>query len=207
MYAVHPPWFYRALSPKYLLCRVPVQEKVVYLTFDDGPVPEATPEVLKILKEHGIKATFFCVGENVFKHRDIFDIITADGHAAGNHSYNHLNGWKVSPGAYYNNVVKCREQFESKLFRPPHGRFTPAQYFVLRNDFRFVLWSVLTMDYHHAVSPEQCLQNAISGLEPGSIIVFHDSVKAREKILFALPRFIEYALQQGYRFDVLNENL
>ena len=204
MYAVHPPWFYRILSPKYLLCRVPVKNKEVYLTFDDGPVPEVTPEVLKILEGYKIKATFFCVGENVHKHRDIFENIIADGHAAGNHTYNHVNGWKASPGAYYNNVMRCHEQFESKLFRPPHGRFTPAQYFILRNDFRFVLWSLLTMDYHHAVSPEQCLINATSGLEPGAVIVFHDSIKARENMLFALPHFIEYALEQGYGFRTLD---
>jgi len=207
MYAVHPPWFYRALSPKYLLCRVPTQRKVAYLTFDDGPVPEATPEVLDILGRFNIKASFFCVGDNVKKHKDIFERIRADGHAVGNHSFSHINGWKVSPGAYYNNVMHCRDFFESKLFRPPHGRFTPGQYFILRNDFRFVLWSVLTMDYHHAVSPEQCLGNAMENLEPGSVIVFHDSIKAKEKLMYALPVFLEHALGQGYSFESLNEDL
>ena len=205
MYAVRPPWFYRALSPKYLLCRVPGLEKKAFLTFDDGPVPEATPEVLELLKKHNVKATFFCVGDNVRKHKDIFNRITADGHAVGNHSFNHLSGWKTSPGSYYNNVMKCRDFFDSKLFRPPHGRFTPGEYFILKNDFRFILWSVLTMDYHHAVSPEQCLSNATDNLEPGAIIVFHDSIKAREKMLFALPRLIEQAHAQGYRFEGISE--
>jgi len=204
MYAVRPPWFYRALSPDYLLCQVPVNRKVAYLTFDDGPVPEVTPDVLLVLKQKNVQATFFCVGDNVRKHRDVFDMLTADGHAVGNHTFNHLNGWKTSPGAYYNNVMHCREYFESKLFRPPHGRLTPGQYFILRNDFRFILWSALTMDYHHAVSPEQCLLNATANLRPGAIIVFHDSVKAREKMLFALPRFIDHALEQGYTFGTLN---
>ena len=207
MYEVHPPWFYRALSPKYLLCQVPGNRKVAYLTFDDGPVPEATPEVLEILRQKQVRATFFCVGDNVKKYGAIFNALTADGHAVGNHTFNHLNGWKVSPGAYYNNVMHCREYFGSKLFRPPHGRFTPGQYFILSNDFRFILWSALTMDYHPAVSPEQCLANAVNNLSPGSIIVFHDSVKAREKMLYALPRFIEHALGQGYSFEVLNEKL
>ena len=207
MYAVRPPWFYRALSPDYLLCQVPVSRKVVYLTFDDGPVPEATPDVLEVLKQKKVQATFFCVGDNVRKHRDIFDMLTADGHAVGNHTFNHLNGWKTSPGAYYNNVMQCREYFERKLFRHPHGRLTPSQYFILRNDFRFILWSALTMDYHHAVSPEQCLLNATANLRPGAIIVFHDSIKAREKMLYALPRFIEHALGQGYTFETLNANL
>lgn len=207
MVAIHPPWFYKALSPKYLLCQVPRNDKVVYLTFDDGPVPEVTPETLEILRSNHIKATFFCVGENVHRDKEIFDTITADGHAVGNHTFNHMNGWKTSPGAYYNNVMHCREYLESKLFRPPHGRFTPGQYFILRNDFRFVLWSALTMDYLHAVSPEQCLLNATTSLRPGAIIVFHDSIKAREKMLFALPRFIEHALGQGYMFEILNEKL
>ena len=207
MHAVRPPWFYRALSPKYLLCQVPSITKVAYLTFDDGPVPEATPEVLQILEAFKVKATFFCVGDNVRKQRDIFDRIVAEGHAVGNHTSDHVNGWKSSPGAYYNNVMHCREYVASKLFRPPHGRFTPGQYLILRNDFRWILWSVLTMDYHHAVSPEQCLLNVTTSLEPGAIIVFHDSIKAREKMLFALPRFIEYALGQGYRFEVLHEQL
>jgi peptidoglycan/xylan/chitin deacetylase (PgdA/CDA1 family) len=207
MYAVHPPWFYRVLSPKYLLCQVPARHKVAYLTFDDGPVPEATPGVLDILENFKIKATFFCVGDNVRKHRDVFERIMADGHAVGNHSFNHLSGWKTSPGAYYNNVMECREYFESKLFRPPHGRFTPGQYFVLRNDFRFVLWSVLTMDYHPSVSPEQCLLNATENLSPGAIIVFHDSIKSKEKMIFALPGFIEYALAQGYTFEALSHEI
>jgi len=203
MYAVRPPWFYKVLSPKYLLCRVPIQDKVAYLTFDDGPIPDVTPDVLHLLEQYKIKATFFCVGDNVRKYKDIFDRITADGHTVGNHTFNHLSGWKTSPGAYYNNVVHCREYFDSKLFRPPHGRFTPAQYFLLRNDFRFILWSVLSMDYHHAVSPEQCLTNAKENLEPGAIIVFHDSIKAREKLMYALPRFIEYVRAEGYSFEKL----
>jgi peptidoglycan/xylan/chitin deacetylase (PgdA/CDA1 family) len=207
MYAVHPPWFYRALSPKYLLCQVPASKKVVYLTFDDGPVPEVTPDVIKILNDFNVKATFFCVGDNVRKHKDIFDRLVSEGHAVGNHSFNHINGWKTSPGAYYNNVMHCRDFFDSRLFRPPHGRLTPSQYLLLKKDFRFVLWSVLTMDYHHAISPEQCLRNATENLLPGSIIVFHDSIKAREKLLFALPAFIEYALAEGYTFATLSANL
>jgi peptidoglycan-N-acetylglucosamine deacetylase len=207
MYSVHPPWFYRALSPKYLLCRVPVQEKTVFLTFDDGPVPGITPEVLAILDSFNVKASFFCVGDNVRKHKDIFDRIVKDGHAVGNHTFNHMNGWKTSPGADYNNVMHCSDFFESRLFRPPHGRFTTSQYFLLRKDFRFVLWSVLTMDYHHAVSPEQCLRNVTGNLFPGSVIVFHDSEKACEKLLFALPAFLKYAKDMDYSFAPLHAGL
>ena len=205
MYAVRPPWIYRVLSPAYLLCSLPVKEKEIFLTFDDGPVPEATPDVLSILGQFGVKATFFCVGDNVRRHPDIFNNILADGHCVGNHSFNHISGWKTSPGAYYNNVMRCRDYFDTTLFRPPHGRFTPAQYFILKKDFRFILWSVLTMDYHPKVTPEACLTNATSNLAPGDIIVFHDSVKAREKVLFALPRYLEYVLAKGYSFKLLAE--
>lgn len=207
MYAVRPPWIYRILSPRYLLCRVVTSEKIAYLTFDDGPVPEVTTWVLDLLREKGVRASFFCVGDNVRKHPEVYGRILSEGHVAGNHTYNHLNGWKASPGAYYNNVMRCMDYVDTKLFRPPHGRFSPAQYFILRNDFRFVLWSVLTMDYHQGVSPEQCLHNANSNLEPGAIVVFHDSIKAKEKLEYALPRFIEHALTTGYKFGVLNHNL
>jgi len=201
---VCPPWFYRVLSPRYLLCQVPASNRTAYLTFDDGPVPEATPDVLKVLHDYRVKATFFCVGNNVRQHREIFQHVLEDGHTVGNHSFDHINGWKTSPGAYYNNVMHCRDFVESRLFRPPHGRFTPSQYLLLKKEFRFVLWSVLTMDYHHAVSPEQCFINAKENLLPGSIIVFHDSVKAKKNLLTALPGFIEYALSEGYSFEALN---
>jgi len=147
MNAVRPPFFLRWFSPEYIVCDMPGEEKIIYLTFDDGPTPEVTPEVLDILAKYGAKATFFMVGEQVYKFPGIFERVRNDGHATGNHTFHHLNGWHTSPGAYAEDVNRCSELFETRLFRPPYGRFTPSQYFLLRNDFKFILWSVLTHDF------------------------------------------------------------
>jgi len=201
MSAVRPPFFFRWLSPKYIVCDLPGEEKVIYLTFDDGPVPEATPEVLTILKQYQATATFFVVGENVRKHPDIFEMVRRDGHTIGNHSFHHLDGWKTSPGAYIEDVRRCKDYVETQLFRPPFGRFTPSQFFLLRNDFRFILWSVLTCDFNRNTTPEQCLQHAIDSTRNGSIVVFHDNLKSIEKVRFALPEFLEHFSGLGYRFE------
>ncbi len=199
------PFFIKWLCPRYILCEIPGDEKVIYLTFDDGPVPEATPEVLDILNKYHVKATFFMVGDNVRKHPEIFDRVLKDGHAAGNHTFHHLNGWHTSPGAYIEDVYRCRAYFETRLFRPPYGRFSPSQFLLLRKDFRFILWSVLTYDFHRHTTPEQCLKNAIDHTGSGSIVVFHDSPKAMEKVRYTLPRFLEHFGELGYRFLGLND--
>jgi peptidoglycan/xylan/chitin deacetylase (PgdA/CDA1 family) len=201
------PFFLRWLSPKYLLCEISGAEKVIYLTFDDGPVPEATPEILDILNKYDAKATFFLVGDNVRKHPEIFERIRQDGHATGNHTFHHLNGWHISPGAYIEDVYRCRTFFETRLFRPPYGRLTPSQYLLLRKDFKVILWSVLTYDFHRHITPEQCLKNAIDNTHSGSIVVFHDSLKALEKVRYALPRFLEHFGGLGYRFDILSDRV
>ena len=200
MNVIRPPFLYRWLSPKYLLCELPSTEKVIYLTFDDGPIPEVTPGVLKTLEQYGAKATFFCVGDNVKKHPDIFRMVVEKGHVVGNHTFHHLNGWQTSPGSYVEDVFRCDDFFKTRLFRPPHGRFTPSQYFLLRNRYRFVLWSVLTCDFHRNTSPEQCLQNAVSNTTPGAIVVFHDSLKAAERMTYALPRYLDHFAEKGYSF-------
>ena len=201
MSSVRAPFFFRWLSPEYLTCEVPSQDKVIYLTFDDGPIPEATPEVLDILEKYGATATFFVVGDNVRKHPGIFELVQQAGHTIGNHTFHHLNGWKTSPGAYAEDVSRCRDFFVSPLFRPPYGRFTPSQYFLLRNDFHFILWSVLSRDFDRKVSPQQCLRNAIHHSRQGSVVVFHDNLKSIEKVRFALPRFLEHFAGMGYRFE------
>ncbi|MCX6243643.1 MAG: polysaccharide deacetylase family protein [Bacteroidetes bacterium] len=206
MNAVRPPFFFRILSPEYLLCSVPTQEKVLYLTFDDGPVPGITPEVLRILQERNVMATFFVVGENVKKHPDVFRLIIAAGHAVGNHTFHHLNGWKTPPAMYVEDVMRCNEYLTTKLFRPPYGRFTPSQYYLLRKQYRFILWSVLSGDYNRKITPEQCLSNVLENSVPGSIIVFHDSLKAKDKLLYALPRFLDHFLGEGYRFERLSDS-
>jgi len=203
MIPVRPPFFYRWFSPGYLVCSLPGTEKVIYLTFDDGPIPEVTPEVLSILKHYGVKATFFVVGDNVKKHPEVFEQVRQDGHTIGNHTFHHLNGWKTPPGAYIEDVMRCREYFTTRLFRPPYGRFSPAQYFLLRKDFRFVLWSVLTGDYSKSVTPDQCLENAIGNTGNGSVVVFHDNLKAVENVRYALPRFLEHFLALGFHFQGL----
>ena len=205
MKAVEAPFFFRWLSPKYLVCDLPAEEKVIFLTFDDGPVPEATPEVLDILQKYNTKATFFVVGDNVRKNPDTFNMVLSAGHAIGNHTFHHLNGWHTPPGAYIEDIHRCREFFNTKLFRPPYGRFTPSQYFLLRKEFRFILWSVLTRDFHRHTTPEQCLANAISHTSSGSIVVFHDSIKAIHNVRYALARFIEYFINEGYRFDTVDK--
>jgi peptidoglycan/xylan/chitin deacetylase (PgdA/CDA1 family) len=183
---------------------MPAAGKVIYLTFDDGPIPGATPEVLDILRPYGARATFFMVGDNVRKHPAVFDMVMQEGHAAGNHTFHHLNGWKTSPGAYMEDVKNCRDLVPSRLFRPPYGRCTPTQYFLLRNDYRFVFWSVLTGDYSAAVSPEKCLANSLEFTGNGSIVVFHDNLKSIEKVRYALPRFLEHFTGLGYRFEALD---
>jgi len=204
MKAVRPPFFFRWFNPRYLVCELPHREKIIYLTFDDGPVPDATPEVLDILSEFRVQATFFLVGDNVRKHPDIFNRVMLEGHGIGNHTFHHLNGWQTPPGAYIEDVYRCREYFDTKLFRPPYGRFTPSQYFLLRKDFKFILWSVLTYDFHRHTTPAQCLKNAIDHTQNGSIVVFHDSLKSIDNVRFALPGFLEHFLKLDYRFELLS---
>ncbi|MCX6266577.1 MAG: polysaccharide deacetylase family protein [Bacteroidetes bacterium] len=200
---VQPPFFVRWLSPEYVVCDLPGPEKVIYLTFDDGPVPEATTQVLDILSDYHAHATFFMVGDNVHRHPEAFNRVKQDGHAIGNHTFHHLNGWHTPPGAYIEDVYSCREYFNTKLFRPPYGRFTPSQYFLLRKDFRFILWSALTYDFDRRTTPGQCLKNAIDHTTNGSIVVFHDSLKSLDNVRYTLPRFLEHFSNLKYRFQTL----
>jgi peptidoglycan/xylan/chitin deacetylase (PgdA/CDA1 family) len=203
MFSVRLPFFFRVFDRRYLYCSIPASEKVIYLTFDDGPIPVVTPGVLSILKERNIMATFFCTGENVKKHPDIFAEISGAGHAIGNHTFHHLNGWKTPPAEYVEDVLLCNDYFKTDLFRPPYGKFTPIQYFILRKQYRIILWSVLSGDYHQGISKEQCLSNVMNYIRPGSIVVFHDSLKAKENLFYALPRFLDHFLEEGYRFKKL----
>jgi peptidoglycan-N-acetylglucosamine deacetylase len=201
---IREPFIFRFFNEKYLTCRIPNPENKIFLTFDDGPIPEVTPHVLKILERQSIKATFFCIGDNVKKYPDVFQQIREAGHAIGNHSFNHMNGWKTPAGQYVDNVMRCNEYFTTTLFRPPYGRFSLTQYYLLRKHFRFILWSVLSRDFDLRVTPDQCLDNVMRATTSGSVIVFHDSLKAKEKVLFTLPRFIDQVLEKGYRFDPIH---
>jgi peptidoglycan-N-acetylglucosamine deacetylase len=206
MYLVRPPYLLKKLFPE-AVWRMNALEKKIYLTFDDGPVPEVTPLVLDILKQEHIKATFFCVGGNVVKHPELFAEILKQGHAVGNHTYNHLKGWNTDTGKYLDNINQCAEVVPSALFRPPYGKMKKSQARLLLSKSApahlpstIVMWDVLSGDYDKNTSPEKCLKNVTDNLRKGSIILFHDSIKAQPNMLFALPRFIQFAKQNGYEF-------
>ncbi|MBQ2541231.1 MAG: polysaccharide deacetylase family protein [Paludibacteraceae bacterium] len=171
--------------------------KDVYLTFDDGPIPEVTPRVLEILDRYGVKATFFMVGENINKHPDVFRQVVEAGHAIGNHTYNHIKGWKYSTGEYLENVRKFPKQ--THLFRPPYGKTWIWQRRALvKMEYKIILWDVLTRDYNPKRTPEAMLSQIKRETRPGSIINFHDSIKSNERMLAVLPQAIEWLQAQGY---------
>jgi peptidoglycan-N-acetylglucosamine deacetylase len=197
------PFWIRAIYPKNLIWHIPTSQKEVFLTFDDGPVPQVTPLVLGILKKYNLKATFFCVGENVQKYPEVFDLLLKDGHAIGNHTFHHVKAWKTDFNTYLSEVEECNLHVKSRLFRPPHGQINRKLARNLSADYRLIMWSALTGDYNKKLSGDRCLENAVKNTKPGSIIVFHDSVKALERMQYALPLYIEYCLNEGYSFSVL----
>lgn len=184
-------------------------EKKVFLTFDDGPIPEVTEWVLDILEQYNIKATFFCIGHNINTNPDIFKKIIDAGHAIGNHTYNHLHGWKTNNKEYIDNCTACRNEIDkyypkgsAKLFRPPYGEVKPAQAKRLRHEgYKLIMWDVLSADFDRGITPQQCLDNVINNTRSGSIIIFHDSIKAFDNLKYALPKAIEYLKKQQFVFD------
>ena len=198
------PDFIRKLIPG-AVWRLPQKEKTVYLTFDDGPIPEVTPWVLDLLKKYNIKATFFCVGDNVRKYPEVFKMVVSAGHSVGNHTFNHLQGFKVRSGKYVENVELADSYIRSNLFRPPHGHLRIRQGTKLSKKFRFVMWDVVTRDYNMKLSGEYVLNVVKRYARNGSIIVFHDSIKAEENMKYALPKAIEFLLSEGYKFEKITE--
>ncbi|MFL5751968.1 MAG: polysaccharide deacetylase family protein [Bacteroidia bacterium] len=184
---------------------MPDTEQKIYLTFDDGPVPEVTNWVLDILKRYQVKATFFCVGQNVERNAEIYSRILEEGHATGNHTFNHIKGLSTSNLQYYKNVQQCREFVNGDLFRPPYGQLKTSQQNKLSEKYRIIMWDVLSYDYSSSVRPEKCLQNVVKNVRKGSIIVFHDSVKAFPNLEYALPRAIEYLQQHNYEFALFDQ--
>lgn len=204
MYLVKTPQIIQNLFPNFTW-KIPAQEKVVYLTFDDGPIPAVTPWVLEQLKAFDAKGTFFCVGDNVRKYPDVFQQVVDAGHAVGNHTFNHLNGWTTENIPYFHNVRHCANRVNSVLFRPPYGRLKPKQAQFLQRHYRIVMWDVLSGDFDPKISAQQCLSNVVNNAEPGSIIVFHDSLKAKDKLQEVLPKVLRHFAEEGYQFGKLNE--
>jgi len=186
-----------------LVWRKDSSEKVIYLTFDDGPVPEVTPLVLDILDNYDLKATFFCVGENIEKYPDVYDEVLRRGHKTGNHTFNHLKGFSVSTTEYIENVLKASEYIDSRLFRPPYGRITPKQLKLLKPRYEIIMWDLITHDYNQNLSAQTIFRNVKNYARNGSIVVFHDSIKARDNVLTVLPLAIEYLKNEGYSFGLL----
>ena len=186
-----------------LIWEIPNADNKIYLTFDDGPIPEITEWVLDILQHYQIKATFFCIGDNVKKHSVIYKRILADGHAVGNHTQNHLKGWKTANQTYFKNIEECADFVQSTLFRPPYGKVKKSQYSKLIKGYKIVMWDVLSGDFDVKTSPEQCFNNVIKNTKSGSIIVFHDSIKASKNLKHVLPNAIEFLLEKGFVFDVI----
>jgi len=178
-------------------------DKKIYLTFDDGPIPEITPWILDLLQEHQIKATFFCVGENIVKHPAIYQRLIREGHRIGNHTFNHLKGWDTPDDIYFQNIELCQQHTQSNLFRPPYARATKSQINLLNKEYELIYYDVLSGDFDLKLSPEQCYKNVLKHTKNGSIIVFHDNLKAIPRVKYALPRVIAYFLEKGYTFDTL----
>lgn len=202
MYLVKTPGFIQSLFPNFIW-RVPGNEKRIFLTFDDGPIPEVTPWVIRELDKFGAKATFFCVGENIDKHTDVFQRVLDAGHSVGNHTYNHLSGWTTDKIPYFHNIRKCAHLVNSDLFRPPYGKMRPSQVQFLQRHYKIIMWDVLSADFDRDITGSQCFNNVIRGVRPGSIVVFHDSLKAMKNLKYALPRVLVDLTEQGYSFESL----
>ncbi|MBV2196293.1 MAG: polysaccharide deacetylase family protein [Flavobacterium sp.] len=195
---------------KKMVWDIPNSEKKIYLTFDDGPIPMVTEWVLDLLKSNNVKATFFCIGDNIKKHPEIYKRILIEGHQTGNHTFNHLNGWKTETNHYIDNFKLCETEHSklntehSFLFRPPYGKIKPSQSKVVRNlGYKIIMWDVLSYDFDSTISAEKCLENVITHTAQGSIIVFHDSLKAEKNLRFALPKAIQILKDKGFVFDVI----
>lgn len=203
MFIEQPPRIFRALYPQAIF-RMDPNEKAVYLTFDDGPIPEVTPWVLDQLDNYNIKATFFMVGDNIHKHPEVYQMVIDRGHRVGNHTYNHIRGFEYSSTEYLENTKLVDNIVHSELFRPPHGHMGLRQYYTLRNYYKIIMWDLVTRDYSKKMRPEQVFNNVKRYVRNGSIITFHDSLKSwnNGNLQYALPRSIEYLIKEGYAFKV-----
>ena len=206
-YWVKTPFWLKKIFPKGLVWDMPVtNEPGVYITFDDGPHPVATPFVLEQLDKHNAKATFFCVGNNVTRNPEIYKKILEKGHTTGNHTYDHVNGWKMDNDSYLQNIEKAKEHINSRLFRPPYGLIRSSQTRMLKQsdpNWKIIMWNVLSGDFDRDLAPQKCLDNVINNIKPGSIVLFHDSEKAWDRMSYALPYVLEYCKKQGWKMNAL----
>ncbi len=207
MYLSKSPGILRSLTRKNLTWELPARAGEIFLTFDDGPIPEITPQVLDILKQYQAKATFFCVGDNVLKHPDVYQQVLEAGHTTGNHTFHHLNGWKTPLIEYLADIEKCSQLVKSSLFRPPYGRIKPSYIQSIKPDYQIIMWSVLSGDFDVDSSPEKVLDNALQHTTDGSIVVFHDSLKAADRLFYALPGFLKHFSDKGYKFSAITRDL
>jgi peptidoglycan/xylan/chitin deacetylase (PgdA/CDA1 family) len=203
-YLISIPWWLKRLHNKGLIWSRSTKHKRIYLSFDDGPHPTITNFVLDILKENGIKATFFCIGDNVLKYPETFERIVKEQHSIGNHTHNHLNGWKSDNIQYYKNILQAAKHIPSKLFRPPYGKIKPTQAnYLLKRGWRIIMWNSLSADFDSSIDGVTCFNNVKSTMKNGSIVVFHDSEKAFDRMKIALPLLIQYCREQHYEIRAL----
>lgn len=195
-------WLYKSC-----IWKIKTDEKKIYLSFDDGPHPSITAFVLDQLKTYNAKATFFCIGENVTKYPEMYKRIIDEGHSVGNHTFNHLNGWKTDDEAYLNNIFEAKKYIDSDWFRPPYGRITRFQLSQLklpRYKLKAIMWTVLSGDFDSKISNQTCINNVILNAGKGDIVVFHDSEKAYERLSHALPEVLKYFSQKGFSFEKID---
>jgi len=203
-YLISIPWWLKRLHNKGLIWSRSTKNKCIYLSFDDGPHPIITNFVLDTLKENDIKATFFCIGDNVLKYPETFERIVKEQHSIGNHTHNHLNGWKTDNIQYYKNILQAAKYIPSKLFRPPYGKIKPTQAnYLLKRGWRIIMWNSLSADFDTTIDGITCFNNVRSTMKNGSIVVFHDSEKAFDRMKISLPLLIEYCREQHYEIRAL----
>ncbi|WP_298116632.1 polysaccharide deacetylase family protein [Flavobacterium sp.] len=203
-------WIIKKLFSNYVW-EIPNNENKVYLTFDDGPTPDITEWTLNQLKEYNAKATFFCIGDNVRKYPEIFEKVVNEKHSIGNHTFNHLNGWKTSTSEYIENANRCDKETQNSkletrnLFRPPYGKIKPSQSKILRKlGYKIIMWDIISYDFDATISKEQCLENVLKNVKSGSIIVFHDSKKAFSNLEYTLPRTLKFLKEKGFIFEKID---
>jgi peptidoglycan-N-acetylglucosamine deacetylase len=205
-YWIKTNWVIKKLFSKYIW-EIPNKDKIVYLTFDDGPTPAITEWTLEQLRIYNAKATFFCIGNNIENFPEIFNKVIDAGHNIGNHTYNHFNGWKTNTNQYLENVKLCEAsilKLKSKLFRPPYGKIKMSQATTLKKlGYRIIMWDVLSADFDQTISPERCLKNVLQNVTSGSIIVFHDSEKAFQNLEYVLPKTLEFLKQNGFKCEAI----